>query len=85
MGRRQSLVARPGAVCDGAWDLPRVLGLLLLPGALVVVGGLLVLALLVGFWLLEVVVFGAVAPLRKLDAVGRRTKPANRPTILWSS
>jgi hypothetical protein len=70
---------------DGRRDITRVLALVLLPGSLVLAGALFALVLFVGFWLLEVVLFGALSPLRRIGPVRRGTKPTNRPTILWSS
>ena len=70
---------------DGPKDIPRVLLLALVPGSLVIVGGLVVFVLLLGFWVVELVVVGILSALRRVPAARRRVKPTNPPTIFWSS
>lgn len=70
---------------DGPKDIPRVLLLALVPGSLVIVGGLVVFVLLLGFWVVELVVVGILSALRRIPAARRRVKPTNPPTIFWSS
>ena len=43
------------------------------------------LALLLGFWAVELVVFGILSAVRRIPAARRRVKPTNRPTVFWSS
>lgn len=70
---------------DGPKDIFRIVLLLLVPGSVVVPGGLVVLVLLLGFWIVELVVMGILAALRKIPVARRRVKPANWPTVFWSS
>jgi len=69
---------------DGPRDIPRVLLLVLLPGLPIIIGGLLVLVLLLGFWAFEILVLAVLTLLGLAPAVRKRIKPTNRPTVLWS-
>jgi hypothetical protein len=69
---------------DGPKDIPRVLLLLLIPGGVVIPGGLVVLVFLLGFWIVELIVAGVVGVLRRSPIPTRRLKPANWPTVFWS-
>ena len=64
---------------------PRVLLLVLVPGSLVIVGGLLVFVLLLGFWTVELIVFVILLAVRRIPAARPRVTPTNWPTISWSS
>ena len=70
---------------DGPTDIPRVLLLALVPGSLVIVGGLVVFVLLLGFWAVELIVFGILLGVRRIPAARRQVKPTNWPTVFWSS
>ena len=69
---------------DGPRDIPRVLLLVVAPGSLIIVGGLIVLVFLLAFWLTEILVWVVLTLLRQVPAVRERTKPTNRPTVRWS-
>jgi hypothetical protein len=69
---------------DGPRDIPRVLLLVLLPGLPIIMGGLLVLVLLLGFWAFEILVLAVLSLFGLAPAVRKRIKPTNRPTVLWS-
>lgn len=81
--RLQSLFR--SALGDGPRDIPRVLLLVLLPGLPIIIGGLIVLVLLLGFWAFEILVFAVLTVLRLAPAVRKRIKPTKRPTVLWSA
>jgi len=66
-------------------EFHRVLLLALVPGSLVIVGGLVVSVLQLGFWTVELIVFVILLAVRRIPAARRRVKPANCPTIFWSS
>lgn len=70
---------------DGPKDILRIGLLLLVPGSIVIPGGLVVFVLLLGFWTVELVVMGILAALRKIPVARRQVKPANWPTVFWSS
>lgn len=70
---------------DGPRDLPRIILLFLVPGSIVIPGGLVVGTLLLGFWALEILVFVILALLRLLSIPRWRLKPTNWPTVSWSS
>ncbi len=70
---------------DGPKDIPRVLLLVLVPGSLVIVGGLVVFVLLLGFWTVELIVFGILSAVRRIPAARPRVKPTNWPTVFWTS
>jgi hypothetical protein len=69
---------------DGPRDLPRVLLLVLLPGLPIIIGGLLVVVLLLGFWVIESLVAVVLTVLRLPPAGRNRIKPTNRPSVLLS-
>jgi len=69
---------------DHPSDVWRVLLLVLFPGLLVLTGGLVVLLLLLGFWLLEVVTAGVLWLLRRPPPVRKVTKPVTRPKVTWT-
>ena len=69
---------------DGPKDIPRVVLLIFIPGAVVVPGGLVVFVFLLGFWIVELIVAGVLVVLRR-SPVRRKVKPANWPTVFWSS
>ena len=70
---------------DGCHDIPRVLLLILVPGSLVIAGGFVVLALLLGFWAVELIVCGILSVFRRIPAARPRVKPTHWPTVFWSS
>jgi len=70
----------------GPGDLPQLLLVSVAPGIFVVAGGLVVFALLLVWYLAELVVAGLVALLRALVPPMRvRTKPTVRPKVRWSA
>lgn len=70
---------------DRFGDAPLVLLVVLFPGLFVFAGGLLVLALLLGFILLEAISAGVLAVLRIVPGVRRVTHPVTPPSLRWPS
>ena len=68
---------------DRLKDLPRVLLLFAFPGVFVIAGGIVVLALLLVFFLLESFTAAVLALARTIPGVRRRTNPVNAPTVRW--
>jgi len=70
----------------GPGDLPQVLLTTLMPGLLVTAGGLVVLGLLLGWFLVESVVALLMLVLQWLvPPVRTRTKPVTRPQVRWAA
>jgi hypothetical protein len=69
---------------DGPRDIPRVLLLVLAPGSVIVIGGLIVLVFLLGFWVIEYLVLAVLAVLRRAPVTREQMKPTHRPTVRWS-
>jgi Protein of unknown function (DUF1353) len=70
---------------DGPRDVVRVLLLFLFPGLFVLLGGAVVGALLLGFWLLEYISTPFLGLIRATPRGKARTKPIVRPTVRWDA
>lgn len=77
-------LARSG-FSDGKKDIPRVLLITLVPGSVVVAGGLVALVLLLAFWTVELIVRCILWAVPRAAAERLRLKPRTWPTVLWSS
>ena len=69
---------------DGPGDIPRVVLLALVPGSVVIAGGLVVFVFLLAFWIVELVAAFLVYVVRWIPAARKRVKPITAPTIFWS-
>lgn len=70
---------------DRPRDLPKVLLVALFPGVFVVGSGIVVLAMLLGFLLLEALAALVLVALRRQPSVKESTRPVNPPNISWYS
>ena len=68
---------------DRLRDLPRVVLVFLFPGLFVLAGGVVVVALLLGFYLLELIAAAILMVVRSIPSVQRRTNPVRAPTMRW--
>jgi hypothetical protein len=80
---RWSSLLRSGFT-DGPEDLPQLLLITLTAGLPVIVGGLIVRLLLLGFYVVEVITLAILWPLRRIGWIREHTKELNRPTVLWT-
>lgn len=70
---------------EGPEDLPRVVAVVLYPGAFVAGGALVVLALQLGFAALETVAALVLSVFRALPGARNRVKPVVRPKLRWGA
>jgi hypothetical protein len=73
------------SIRDGPEDIPQLALVIVFPGLFVGAGGLVVVVLLFGFYLLEVGAAACLWVLRRLGLAQKHVKPLNRPRVRWSS
>lgn len=71
---------------DGIRDVPRMLLVTLFPGLFVIAGGLVVLVLLAGFFVIESLASLVLAVVRAIVPASRsNVKPVKPPSLLWKA
>lgn len=68
---------------DRLRDIPKVLLVLVFPGLFVFAAGLLVLALLLGFAMLEAIAALVLVAIRRQPDIKDTTRPVNTPNVRW--